>query len=107
MSLLNEIIINSKNITAGQVLNDLRTSIKTSLKQQNKHSESKDGLDIALCVINFDTNELQFAGAYNPLYIIRNNELIELKADRQPIAIHIKEKDFTNHKFNLQKDDLL
>ena len=107
MSLLNEIIINSKNITAGQVLNDLRTSIKTSLKQQNKDSASKDGLDIALCVINFDTNELQFAGAYNPLYIIRNNELIELKADRQPIAIHIKEKDFTNHKFNLQKEDLL
>ncbi len=107
MSLLNEIVGNHEITTAGQILDNLRYAIKTSLKQTDKKSVSKDGMDIALCTINLDTNELQYAGAYNPLYIIRYSELIELKADRQPIAIHIKEKEFTNHTFNLQKNDIL
>ncbi len=107
MSLLNEIVVNNKIRTAGQVLDMLRDAIKTSLKQKDKNSGNKDGMDIALCAINLDTNKLQYAGAYNPLYIIRENQLIELKADRQPIAIYLKEKKFTNHTFNLQKNDVL
>jgi serine phosphatase RsbU (regulator of sigma subunit) len=48
---------------------------------------------------------LQFAGAYNPLIIIRNNELIEIKATRNPIGIYIKEKPFNNNEIQLQTND--
>ncbi len=50
---------------------------------------------------------MQYAGAYNPLYIYRNNELMEVKADRMPIGIYIKEKEsFTNNEIDLQKGDV-
>ncbi len=107
MSLLDEIVRNYQITTAGQVLDNLRYAIKTSLNQNDANDVNKDGMDIALCVINLETNELQYAGAYNPLYIIRNTEFIELKADRQPIAVHIEEKQFTNHTLNLQQNDIL
>ena len=64
-------------------------------------------LDIALCIVNSETKELQFSGAKNSLYIFRNDELSELKADRQPIKIYAREKNFINHKFQLQTNDVL
>jgi serine phosphatase RsbU (regulator of sigma subunit) len=70
-------------------------------------NEVKDGMDVALCLFNPSTLELQYAGANNSLYIIRNNELIELKADRQPVGKHFKKKPFTNHSFQLNKDDTI
>ena len=64
-------------------------------------------MDIALCVINLEKMKMQYAGAYNPLYLFRNNELIETKADRMPIGIYIKEKEsFTNNEIDLQKGDV-
>lgn len=70
-------------------------------------NEVKDGMDVALCLFNPSTLELQYAGANNSLYIIRDNELIELKADRQPVGKHFKKKPFTNHSFQLHKNDTI
>ena len=66
-------------------------------------------MDIALCTIDYKKQFLEYAGAYNPLYLVRNNEITEIKADRQPIGIFIGEKlqPFTNHKIKLQKGDQL
>jgi serine phosphatase RsbU (regulator of sigma subunit) len=67
-----------------------------------------DGMDIALCAINKTTMKLYYAGANNPIYIIRNKELIEIKADKQAIGAGVdnyENKSFTNHVFDLQKDD--
>ena len=50
---------------------------------------------------------MQFSGAYNSLYIYRGNEFITLKADKQPIGIYAREKDFTNHEYQLQRNDIL
>ncbi len=107
MSLLNEITTNNSNIEANQILNQLREAIKSSLKQRSGIDGSKDGMDIALCVIDLTTYKLQFAGANNSLYIINNKKLIEIKADRQPIGIYIRERSFTNHEFQLEKDDII
>lgn len=106
ISLLNEIISRKQITKASQVLDVLRDELKKSL-QQEANSLQKDGMDISLCVLNTETNELQFSGAYNNLYIIRNKELIVYKADRQPIGIYSKEKPFTNTKIQVQKDDCL
>ncbi len=107
MSLLNEIVSKQINFVANEILNELRILIKKSLKQTGKDESSKDGMDIAICVIDINTKKLQYAGANNPLYIVRDNELIQYKADRQPIGVYIKERDFTNHEIQLQKNDML
>ena len=110
VSFLNE-IVNSENISnAGAILNKLRTKVKNSLHQTDKDSLMQDGMDIAFYIINTESLELQYSGAYNPLFIVRDNngaELIEIKADRQPIAIYLREKDFTNHSYQLKKGDCL
>lgn len=77
----------------------------------NKHrlvgDEIKDGMDLAICSIDMDTLELEFAGAKNPLYIIRGQELIELKGDKQPIGYYGDIKPFTLLKFQLEKGDMV
>ncbi len=92
--------------SAGEILDQLRENIIKSLHQTGKEGESKDGMDIALCVVNLKQNLLNFAGAFNPMYLIRNNELVEVKSDRMPIGIFIKEKTpFTNHEIPIQEGD--
>lgn len=66
-----------------------------------------DGMDIALCKVNFENNTLSFAGANNPLYLIRNGELTETKGDKQPIGRSAKAKPFTEHNIKLEKGDTL
>jgi serine phosphatase RsbU (regulator of sigma subunit) len=108
VSFLNE-IVRRKDITkASDVLNELRKYVKTSLRQTGKDGEAKDGMDMSLCVVDLKNYHLQYAGAYNPLYLFRDKELIERKADKMPIGIHINEKEtFTNHELELKKSDVI
>lgn len=138
ISQLNEIINKldesaEKEIAANKILEQLRAFVIKSLHQTGKEMESKDGIDLALCVCDFKNNTLQYAGAYNPLYIIREHktgtelpentskiisytlyeeikgkdyELMEIKGDRLPIGIHhINDQPFTNHNIKIRKDD--
>ncbi|MCB2197410.1 MAG: tetratricopeptide repeat protein [Bacteroidetes bacterium] len=105
---LNEIVNKEADLKASNILNHLRNYVKESLHQTGKENEAKDGMDIALCIIDPEHKKLQYSGAYNPLYLIRNDEFISLKADRMPIGIHIVEKEsFTNHEIDIQKDDII
>lgn len=105
---LNEIVNKEKELQANEILNQLRDSVKKSLHQTGKEGEAKDGMDIALCIIDPVNLKLQYAGAYNPLFLIRNKEFITIKADRMPIGIHIIEKEsFTNHETDIQKGDTI
>jgi len=108
IAFLNEIVNRAEVLVASHILNGLREHVKKSLRQTGKLDEAKDGMDIALCVFNGQKMQLQYAGAYNPLYIMRNGELIQLKADRMPIGIYHKEKEsFTNHIIDLQSNDVI
>ncbi len=105
---LNEIVNKEKEIKANEILNQLRKYVKDSLHQTGKEDEAKDGMDIALCIIDPAKQKLQYSGAYNPMYLIRNDEFISIKADRMPIGIHIIEKEsFTNHEMDIQKGDII
>ena len=107
ISFLNE-IVNKKHINKpSDILNELREKVKLSLRQTGKDNESKDGMDIAVCVIDNKNMTLEYAGAYNPLYLIRNGELHEIKATRNPIGIYLREKPFENHKVQLEKEDVI
>ncbi len=65
----------------------------------------KDGMDISLCTFHPKTKVLEWAGANNPLWIIKNKELIETRADKQPIGKSENYKPFTNHLFELNSGD--
>ncbi|MBN2613883.1 MAG: response regulator [Bacteroidales bacterium] len=114
MAFLNEIVnkiaVNRhiSSLQADEILNELRKNIIGSLHQTGDKDEPKDGMDISLCIIDFEAKRLQFAGAHNPLYIIRNNELMQYSGDKMPLSYH-KNKDvpFTKHEVNLQPGDLI
>jgi len=108
VSFLNEIVNKNEITTANVILDDLRHHVKSTLKQTGKEGEAKDGMDLALIVLDIENQRIQYAGAYNPLYLIRQNELLEYKADRNPIGIFIKEvESFTNNLIEIQKGDTL
>ncbi len=69
---LNEIVAEGGETNAGNILNQLRSKIIKSLEQKGDNKR-KDGMDIAMCVLNRNTNVLQFSGAYNPLVIVVQN----------------------------------
>jgi sigma-B regulation protein RsbU (phosphoserine phosphatase) len=101
-------IVNEKNISEPAViLNHLRDRIITTLKQTGNAGENKDGMDIALCCIDTDTNTLHYAAANNSVYLLRNNQLQELKPDKQPCGFHHDTKPFTSHSIQLQANDCI
>jgi len=105
VSMLNE-IVNGKNIVMpDQIIEELRTGIIKALKQVAEEESIKDGMDIAVCVVDFDKNILYYSGANNPLYLIRGGELIHYRADKMPVAIHYKMVPFTLQQIELQKGD--
>jgi serine phosphatase RsbU (regulator of sigma subunit) len=91
------------------ILNDLNKNISKMLHQSEEDSSVKDGMDICLISIDKQKKMLEYAAAYNPLWIIRNNELIELKADKYPVGSFVGEdvKHFTNNEFELKAGDML
>ncbi len=108
ISFLNEIVNKEEILQANIILNRLRENVKKSLRQTGKENEAKDGMDIALCIIDKKEMKIQYAGAYNPLLIIRNEEISRIKADRMPIGIYLREKEsFTNNIIDIHKGDLL
>ncbi|MBU0763933.1 MAG: serine/threonine-protein phosphatase, partial [Bacteroidetes bacterium] len=105
VSFLNE-IVNDKGITASnEILNNLREYVISALQQTGKQGEQKDWMDMALCSLDKNNGKLQFSGANNPLYLIRNGELTETKGDKMPVAIHLKMADFTRHDIAVQPGD--
>lgn len=89
VSFLNEIVTKEGVLSPNSILDRLREDIKRTLSQTGKQDEQKDGMDIALCVIDRDVKTIEYAGAYNPLYLVREGELLEFKANKMPIGIHV------------------
>jgi tetratricopeptide (TPR) repeat protein/serine phosphatase RsbU (regulator of sigma subunit) len=108
IAFLNEIVNKSDTAKSHEILEQLRTNVMNSLHQTGREDEAKDGMDIALIIIDLESSMLQFSGAHNPLYLIRNKKLQEVKADKMPIGISARyNKPFRNHKIQLKKEDML
>ncbi len=109
ISLMNEIIAYNKINEPGEVLDILRSRLKEALHQQGNDDDTKDGYDLSFYIINNKTFELEFSGAFNSIYVFKakNKELIQLKADRQPIAVYVRETNFKTHKIQLEKGDVI
>lgn len=103
---LNQSLIDKKIEQPAEILKNINNSIKNALKQNNIQSGSKDGMDIILCSYDKEKKNLQFAGANRPLWIIRNNELIEYKPDKLSIAGYTEyDQPYQNNLIQVQKGD--
>ena len=108
---LNAAVDIKKAKKASDILDFLNEGVVETLRETGKAEKSsvKDGMDLALCVVDLDNLKLQFAGAHNPLIIIRDDEVIQIKGDRHAIGRGISEElqKFTNHEVELKKGDVL
>lgn len=130
---LNEIVADVHDMKAHEILNRLREYVISSLKQTGKEGEQKDGIDLALYVLEDGSDEIQFAGANNPLLVVRAkrgeiehfnhakisheivvNEnthkeycVIQIKGDKMPIGIHSSTHSFETVSFKVEAGDCL
>ncbi len=106
-SFLNELVVENKLFKADEILNRLRDKVIAALFQKGQ-TQQKDGMDMALCVWNKMDNSLEFAGANNALYLVRDKQLTEYKGDKMPIGSYLEEnKKFTSQKILLQAGDMI
>ena len=90
-----------------QVLNTVNRLSAQALRAEENHLV-KDGMDIALCSIDMESLEMEFSGAQNPAYIVRNTELIELDGDAFSIGSYVNgEREFSPKNFTLQSGDCI
>jgi PAS domain S-box-containing protein len=107
IAFLNEIVSKLEVLKASEILNHLRQYVINALHQSQEKLEGKDGMDIALCVFDFERMSLQYSGANNPVYVIREQELIILPADKMPIGISGEKRPFSNMDVPLRKGDMV
>ncbi len=106
--LLNEVVNKIEVLQSNEILNELKEKVIRSLRLSGKEDEAKVGMDMALCILDMESKELQFSGACNPLYLIRDSELKEIKADSMAVGIGFEAgKSFTNHIIKIQKGDTI
>lgn len=102
--LLNEIVVERKIWQANLILEEMNKGIYRILHQEE--TEVRDGMDISLCVIDKKAKIIQFSGAMNPLYYIKNNQLEEIRGDKHSLGgKQYKDKDlFTLHTIHLDTE---
>lgn len=102
-------IINTREVdNAASILNIMRDEIINTLRQKGTTGEARDGMDVSLVIIDMKEGRLDYAGANNPLYIIRDGKMLKYLADRMPIGIHfISFSPFTNQNIEIRKGDQL
>ena len=105
---INEAIISKGEHDPGKILDLVRDQIVKILKT-NKGDSRKDGMDVSLCKIKVKTNEVAFAGANNPLWILKKDaEDIEvISADKQPVGYYEAQTNFTTKTIKLNLGDRL
>ena len=101
---LNRALNDFKLVEPSAILDKTAELVIEAFKENNEE-EVKDGMDISMCSIDLENNTMEFAGAINSLFYISNNNLREIKGDKQPIGQFIDIKPFTSHKINFSTGD--
>lgn len=106
ITFLNEIVGKKHIYQPAMILNELRSSVLHALHVEGE--DNKDGMDISFSCIDWKRMKLEWAGANNPVVVIRDGVLHEIKGDKMPVGKHDNdEQPFTNHEFDLQEGDMI
>jgi serine phosphatase RsbU (regulator of sigma subunit)/preprotein translocase subunit SecG len=106
---LNHAVTVKKARTASGILDELNRGVITTLNENTSENSIKDGMDMALCVLDLKSMKSEFAGANNPLVLIRDNKIIRYKGDRFPIGAFdgSQPQSFRNNEIDLKEGDCL
>jgi len=106
-NLLLKDLVNKKDIDPATLLYDLHWGVVKTLKQDAEGNKAADGMDVAMCRIDLESKEVQYAGAHRPLYHVRKGELEQYKGDKYPIGGNQYEgkNSFNNHIIKIEKGD--
>lgn len=107
ISFLNEIINQLSDPDPGKILTMLNNKMQNALSQNHEKYQSHDGMDISIIVIDFNSMELSFAGAQNPLYILRNSELSIFDPDKVNVGTAPHNYAFNRQDTLLDYNDML
>jgi serine phosphatase RsbU (regulator of sigma subunit) len=103
---LNEVMQIKSELRANRILNMMREKVMKALHQTDSSTETKDSMDVSLCVLDNENNTLQYAGANRPMLFMRNGKISELKPDKMTIGLApLKERPFTNNSVEIKPGD--
>jgi len=93
-------------LSAANILDIMRDKVIESLRQSEESHMSLDGMDMAVCIIDNVTMEMQYSGAFRPAVVVSDGKITEYKGDRMPISyVSDNPKPFTTRKISLSKGD--
>lgn len=108
LAFLDDIMIAQNVGDASELLNILRVDIMHKLKQKGHAGEMREGMDISLCIIDKKTGIMDYAGANNPVYLVRDGTLRKIEADKMPIGIYSSSiEPFTNKVIEIRRGDII
>lgn len=108
LTTLNSIVNQHPGIRPAQVLNRMREHVMHALGQTGSPKDRHDGMDIALCRINFKDNILEYSGAFNPIYHFHQGCFREIPGDSMPVGIGSEqERSFTETRIHLSEGDMV
>ena len=95
-------------MTAGNVLDIMRDKVVEALRQSEESSMALDGMDMALCIIDTEARQMQYAGAFRPLVMVRDGQLIERKGDKMPVSyLSANPRPFVTHTIDIADGDII
>ena len=102
---MNRAVNEFKLFEPNDILDKTREIVLETFEKSDE--DVNDGMDIALCSIDFRNKKLKFSGANNGLCLVRNNDVLQIKPDKQPIGNYKDAKPFTNHELDLKPGDVI
>lgn len=108
ISFLNEIVNSLDTPHASDILNQLRDKIIKTLGQTGQRDETKEGMEMALCVVDHKKKLVEFSGAFMPMYLASKGELVVIQGDKMPIGIYGDENaSFSNKEIPFENHDMI
>jgi len=103
-----QIVVEKEILQPARILNEMNRYFDLVFGNLDELS-LKDGIDLAFCAYDYKKHTLEYAGAFNPVYIIRDNEIMEVKGDRIIVGpdYGVERGAFTNRSIKLEPDDVL
>jgi len=112
-NLLKEILNNAgeKELPPSVIMDKLSKGVVKTLHAksggEDYSQQTKDGMDMSMCIVDYEKMQMEFAGAFNPLYLVRKGTITQYKADKFPVGLRSDEeiKTYTNNVIQLQEGD--
>ena len=108
LELIQKIINEMKVDDTDQLLLTMNRELESAFfKEESGKALIKDGIEMSICIIDKKTREMEFSGAFLPVYIVRDDKLIEIKGDKKNVVQSFAMVSFNRSTFRLQEGDLL